>query len=160
MSVMSAYMSRLNGASSSSSCLPSCGDGTTRETSLLDRVGGQDGLKAVVDSFVEKNADDPCIGRLFNGVSRPALAKKTRMMLEGLLGPNLGGSTVYSYSVQGVYRAHRHLQINDADFDVLIANIRETLYAAEGVDHSAVPDILACLAKFRDPCLGRGVWDD
>jgi len=122
---------------------------------LVDQIGGPDVLKTAVEGLVDRLFEDQRIGHFFRNVSKTMLAKKLRMMFEVQYGDN----PVYAFSVQGMYRAHKHFKMGDADFDAFMNNVAAA-FAAAGVAATTVELVVAELQPFRDAVIGRGMWDD
>lgn len=122
---------------------------------LIERVGGQDVIKAVAEELVQRVTADPRLAHHFAGVSHDVLTKKMRMMLESMF----GGADIHGYDVKSMHRVHRHLKLMDADFDAYVGHVAQAVKAG-GVEGKDADEMVAEIAKFRDPVLGRGAWSD
>ena len=122
---------------------------------LVDQIGGPDVLKTAVEGLVDRLFEDQRIGHFFRNVSKTMLAKKLRMMFE----VQYGDSSIYAFSVQGMYRAHKHLKMGDADFEAFMNDVA-VAFSAAGVAATTVELVVADLQPLRDAVIRRGDWDD
>jgi hemoglobin len=92
---------------------------------LLDRLGGAAGLTAIVDRFAEHVTANEATGEAFRkrfqegdvAGLKEKLTAQLRAVAEGTK-PDLG---------HAVQKAHQGLGIQDADFDVMLADLRRAL---------------------------------
>jgi hemoglobin len=100
------------------------------EKKLYDRLGGYDGISAVVDMFADSLFADPKINQFFVGMSddtRNAFKQKNKNLLCNATG---GPCQVISRTAE---QAHHGLGITKGDFDVVADHLQKTL------DHFKVP---------------------
>lgn len=120
--------------------------------SLIDRMGGQSTIDAVVDRFHQRVLGDPQLAGHFDGVDREVLAGHQREFLHGLLSADLGTWP------QRLHDAHRHLHLGDDAFDRIVRHLVDSL-ASTGVPTGAVEELRALLEDMRgsivDPGGGR-----
>lgn len=88
--------------------------------SLFDRLGGLPVLVSVVDDTIDRMVADPRTRRSFDGIK---LAPLKESIVEQLCsvsgGPCLPGETMAN--------AHRDSRITDAEFDLMVAALRDAL---------------------------------
>jgi hemoglobin len=100
------------------------------EKKLYDRLGGYEGISAVVDMFADSLFADPKIKQFFVGMSddtRNSFKQKNKNLLCNATG---GQCQVISRPAD---QAHHGLGITEGDFDVVAGHLKETL------DHFKVP---------------------
>ena len=66
---------------------------------------------------------------------------------------------MYGYNVAGMYRAHMNLTIRESDYDAFMAHVGAAAKDA-GVSAPDVDAIVGEFARFKEPVLGQGVWND
>jgi hemoglobin len=112
------------------------------EISLYYAIGGRAALVAAVDNFFARLLDDPVLGPFFpNGVD-----VKHRSFVVTFLGEALGGPE--RYHGQGLGKAHGHLGITDALFDLTAGHLDATLDEL-GVPRGLVDRIIGVVAGLR-----------
>ncbi len=121
---------------------------TTKEPSLYDRLGGTPGIAAVVDDFVANVAADPAINKRFAGADLPKLK---RLLVEQFCEAS-GGPC--KYSGRSMKESHRGMDIKDAEFNAMAADMTKTL------DKFKVPprekgEVLKLLASMRGDIVGQ-----
>lgn len=91
-------------------------------TSLYDRLGGQDAIKAVVKDLVEVNiAKDTRINVRFANADLPHLEQMlTEQICQGTGGP-------CTYTGKDMKTAHQGMKITDDDFAALVEDLKKSL---------------------------------
>ncbi|WP_308342398.1 group I truncated hemoglobin [Roseobacter insulae] len=89
--------------------------------SLFDKYGGFSTISRIVMSLYDRLLDDDTVGPFFDDVDMPKLVDHQTKFISALL----GGPA--SFSDDHIERAHRHLTVNDAQFDQLKVLVNETL---------------------------------
>lgn len=112
-----------------------------------DRVGGEDGLRRVIDAFVDRMFADFIIGFLFEGKDRDRIK---RHEFE-LAAQHLGGP--FRYAGRPVAPTHRPLRINKGQFRRRLALLR-TVAREHGVPDDVIERWLA-----HDRALERTITD-
>jgi hemoglobin len=95
---------------------------TTVHDAMYRQVGGDAGMKVLVDNFYERLWSDPSLDRYFEGIDGETLKKHQRMFLTYVLGG--GGAT---YEGQPLGSAHAHLNITNEAFDTVGHHLLLTL---------------------------------
>ncbi|MDZ7778406.1 MAG: group 1 truncated hemoglobin [Gemmatimonadota bacterium] len=108
---------------------------------LFQRLGGQDGIAAIVDDIVEAHMENPTIGPRF----RPYAADPDRLSeikghLRTFLSEGSGGPD--AYTGRSMPDTHRGMNISVAEYMAAVDDIMDVLVRNE-VDESARKDVLA-----------------
>ena len=102
--------------------------GDTGKKSLWDRLGGDAGVKQVVDDFVETAVVDPKVnftrGDKYN--LDEAKVKHLKQMLVELISANTGGP-IKKYTGKDMKTAHMDMGITDTEFNALAADLDKAL---------------------------------
>lgn len=96
----------------------------------FDRVGGESGLRRIIDDFVARVFDDVMIGFFFRRVSRARIAEMEYQHAAA----HLGGGV--SYTGRDLGRAHARHPIMGGHFDRRLQILRNTLS-----DHQVPADV-------------------
>ncbi len=112
------------------------GDGAP-QTTVYERIGGGDAIRAAVDLFYRKVLADERVNHHFERVNLPRLKAHQRAMITAVAGgPN-------TYSGASMRDAHDHLEITNGEFDVVVGHLVETLQELgvpqEEIDRLAPP---------------------
>jgi hemoglobin len=92
--------------------------------SLYKRLGGYDALAAVTDDFVGRLVADKQLAPFFGGVSRDSQKRIRQLVLDQLCSVT-GGPCIYIG--RSMRTVHEGLGISDADWDIAIKHLTETL---------------------------------
>lgn len=95
---------------------------TTTHDAMYRTIGGEDGIRQVVDHFYERLWADPELARYFSGIDRERLKHHQRQFLTFALG---GG--VDAYDGASLSSAHADLAITDAAFSRVAWHLTATL---------------------------------
>ena len=95
---------------------------TTVHDAMYRQVGGEAGMKVLVDNFYARLWSDPSLDRYFEGIDGEALKKHQAMFLTYVLG---GGGAAYEGQPLG--SAHADLKITDEAFDTVADHLLMTL---------------------------------
>lgn len=88
---------------------------------LFQRLGGREGVEALVEDLAVRVREDPEIGHYFAEVDEVELNRHRTMFFSALL----GGSE--EYGGRSIRSAHAPFRLSERDFDVFIALITLTL---------------------------------
>jgi hemoglobin len=121
------------------------GGGQAQRT-LYERLGGYNGISAVVDDFADRLFADPKIGKYFVGMgtdTRGMFKQKNKNLVCNVTG---GPCKVISRPAKTV---HAGLGITDAEFDIVVGHLSEALdkYKAPAAEHKELMAIIATLRK-------------
>jgi hemoglobin len=95
-----------------------------QKPSLYKRLGGYDALAAVTDDFVGRLATDPKLAKFFVGHSTDSLHRIRQLVLDQLCAAT-GGPCFYLG--RDMKTTHAGLGITDADWDITVIHLNETL---------------------------------
>ena len=110
--------------------------------SIYEELGGDDFVAAAVEKFYTKLKTDPVVGGFFDGADLARLETHQRMFLTAALGgPD-------AYEGRDMRAAHAHLEITDADFDVFLDHLADTL-AERGAAREKIDEVREALAPLR-----------
>jgi hemoglobin len=123
------------------------GQGTGRDTqgqqqvkkSLFERLGGETGVKAIVDDFVTRAMNDPRVNWTRKGVeggsilhhhsvewnATPANVEQMKKHIAQFLSLATGGPT--HYDGKEIKNAHADMKISNAEFDAAVGDLKATL---------------------------------
>ena len=93
----------------------------SKQTSLYERLGGQQAIVAVVDDFVGNVAADNRINKYFGRTDIPHL----KMELVAQICAGTGGPC--KYTGKSMRDAHHGMGVTDADFSALVGDLTKTL---------------------------------
>jgi len=118
--------------------------------SLIRRLGGDEGVAALVEQLSVHVKTDPIIGPYFRDVDVESLNTHRSVFLSALLGGR------HSYTGKSLPEAHEPFRLGDREFDAFLRVMRETLEASDvsGLDRQA---ILRRLSRLRSDVVSRGV---
>jgi hemoglobin len=112
-------------------------------TSLYERLGGIDAIRAVVDAFVARCAGDSRINRKFERSDIPRLKK----MLVDQVCEATGGQC--TYTGRDMTETHDGMGVTAGEFDALVEDLVVTLEAF-GVPKPEQDELLALLGPMRN----------
>jgi len=99
--------------------------------SLYERLGGYDGVAAIVDDLLPRLLGDPSLAIYWKGKCKDSL-KKDRQLIVEFLGAAFGGPVVYLGRTMKM--SHEGLGITDGEWERFIVHVTETLR------NQAIPD--------------------
>jgi hemoglobin len=119
-----------------------------QEEFLFNRLGGMDGIKAVVDDFVARVAADKRINRFFNQAAADPneMADFKRKLSEQICQATGGPCT---YSGKDMRSAHQGMGITSGDFDALVEDLATSLDYLK-VKQKERNELLGLLAPMKD----------
>ena len=110
--------------------------------STYETIGGDDSVAEAVEKFYAKLQADPVIAEFFSSTDVAKLKSHQRMFLTAALGgPD-------AYEGRDMRAAHAHLPITDADFDLFLQHLGETL-AEIGTAPARIAAVLDAVAPLR-----------
>ena len=111
---------------------------------LYDRLGGKDGVDAIVDVFSKNLLADPRVNKSFKK-SKDGLSHFKEMLSQQIC--QLAGGPC-QYSGKEMKDAHRGMGITDAQFDAVIEDLKLAL-DEKGVSEQDKSEVFAALAPTR-----------
>ena len=110
------------------------------EETLYDRLGQREGIRAVVDDFYDRLADDDSLGPFFQTADMELLREtQTDFLCEAAGGPE-------TYDAAPVREAHRHVPFTPDDIQRAVTLLSESLDAFDVPDDDADKVIQAVAA--------------
>ena len=101
------------------------------EETLYDRLGQREGIRAVVDDFYDRLADDDSLGPFFQTADMELLREtQTDFLCEAAGGPE-------TYDAAPVREAHRHVPFTPDDIQRAVTLLSESLDAFDVPDEDA-----------------------
>ncbi|WP_092734095.1 truncated hemoglobin [Halopenitus persicus] len=123
------------------------------ESTLYDRLGGYDGIRAVVDVFYEKLQDDEELGPFFEDADLEKLREtQTDFLCEAAGGPE-------TYDAEPVREAHLHVPFSPSHIQRAIELLYETLDEFDVSDGDA-DKIVEAIAAYEDELLASPSNDE
>ena len=116
------------------------------QKSLFDRLGGKDGIKAVVDTFVKNVAADKRINKQFAKTTGPRLEHFKAALVDQICEAT-GGDC--KYAGKNMKDAHKGMKITEAQFNALVEDLKMAL-EEKGVGEGERTDLFALLAPMKD----------
>jgi hemoglobin len=110
--------------------------GTSRTSSLYERLGGQATIGPAVEVFYRRVLADPDVAGYFSGVDMPRLIAHQKAFLSTVL----GGPAVFTG--RQLREAHRPFDITDRAYDVVVDHLIATLR-----DLGAAPGLTAAVQE-------------
>jgi hemoglobin len=116
------------------------------QKSLYDRLGGKDGIKAVVDTFVKNVAADKRINKLFAKTTGAKLEHFKQMLIDQICEAT-GGDC--KYTGKSMKDAHKGMKISETQFNALVEDLKMALEEKQ-VGEGERNDLFALLAPMKD----------
>jgi len=127
------------------SCAAAAGAIAERQarSTLYERLGGREAIRAVVTDVVARHRVNPTISRVMEGVDDGHLIEQVTDFLS-----QAGGGEV-SYQGKDMVTAHEHLALTNGDFLAAGGDVQAALKAA-GVGDGEIQEVMCLFASLRD----------
>ena len=112
-------------------------------TTLYERLGGQESIAAVVDSFYERVLTDDRVAHFFENTDM----QKQRAHQTQFLSSVAGGPVTYSGAEMD--EVHTNLDIHQDHFDAIAELLEETMIEFD-LDQAERRDVLEAFARYED----------
>lgn len=119
-------------------------DAAPAERTLYDRLGGKDGVDAIIDAFAKNLIADPRVSKFFKK-SKDGLAHFKQAMAEQICQLAEGSC---QYSGKDMKDAHKGMGIADAQFDAVVEDLKLALDEKGAADQDKA-ELFAALAPMR-----------
>ncbi len=116
------------------------------QKSLYERLGGYDGITAVVEEFMSRLKGDVQLGRFWQNRGDDGIARENQLLIDFLCS-NAGGA-VY-YTGRDMKTAHKGMKISESDWSILIGHCAATMEAVE-VSEKECDEVVAFLSSFKN----------
>ena len=114
------------------------------ERTLYERLGGHDGIRAVVDDFYDRLVDDEAIGPFFQGSDMELLRRtQTDFLCEAAGGPE-------TYDAAPIREAHLHVPFTPEHIQRAVELLEESLNAFDVPEEDADKVVEAVAAYEAD----------
>ncbi|MFB6082853.1 MAG: truncated hemoglobin [Halorientalis sp.] len=118
------------------------------ERTLYERLGGRDGIRAVVDDFYDRLVADDRLGPYFEDADLERLRRtQTDFLCEAAGGPE-------TYDAKPVREAHLHVPFDPADIGRAVELLRESLDAFDVPEEDAEA-VVEAVAAYEEELLDR-----
>ena len=125
---------------------------SAEETSLYDRIGGEEGIAGMVDDFYGRVLANPDLKPFFENVPMERLLNMQREFF----GAATGGPVVYSG--KPIAHVHRPLGIKRRHFQQFTEILIETLQE-KGIDEQEILDLISRVNVYADEIVGESTVD-
>lgn len=115
---------------------------TTQKPSLYERLGGEQGLRKIVNDILEKNFSNPKIGHHFKNVDMD----KLKQLVFEFFSMGIGGPHIYTG--RDMRSAHAHLGISQRDFSLGNDDVSEAL-KENGVSKAEIDEVIGILNSMK-----------
>ena len=117
--------------------------GEAQPSTVYERIGGADAIRAAVDLFYRKVTADDRVNHHFEGINLARLKAHQRAMITAVAGgPN-------QYSGRSMQDAHAHLNVTQEEFDVVVGHLVGTLNEL-GVPQDEIDRLAPPVLALRD----------
>jgi len=115
---------------------------------IYQEIGGRDAVEAVVDDFYDRVLNDEQLRPYFEETDMTDLRSHQIQFISAVTGGPV------EYTGEEMRAAHDHLDIAEADFDLVGQYLKEAL-EENGVAEDDVAAIMADVVALKEPVLGR-----
>ncbi|MFC0775502.1 group I truncated hemoglobin [Terrimonas alba] len=115
---------------------------TTQKPSLYERLGGEQGLRKIVNDILDKNFSNPKIGHHFKNVDMD----KLKQLVFEFFSMGIGGSHIYTG--RDMRSAHADLGISQRDFSLGNDDVSEAL-KENGVSKAEIDEVIGILNSMK-----------
>ncbi|APX23578.1 MAG: group 1 truncated hemoglobin [Rhodobacteraceae bacterium] len=123
------------------------------EQTLYSRLGGQPGIKGLVDDIIEAHMNNPTLGpRFLPYREKPAELDAAKAHLCDFLGAGSGGPE--EYTGRDMVAAHRGMNISAAEYMAALDDIMTTL-ADHEIDDQTCKDVLMISFTLKSEIMGQ-----
>lgn len=113
------------------------------ETSLFERLGGEDGIHEITREIVRLHDQNDALTRIMDGVDRDRLARRVaQFIISGTGGPPI-------YEGRDLVSAHAHLDLTNAHFLSAGGDVIQAM-KNEGCTEGEIQEIVCILVSLRD----------
>ena len=127
-------------------------ENNANEKSLYERLGGTEGIGAIVHEVIENHMINPAIKARFLPLKDDAehLAEVKKHVIEFFV---MGSGGPQQYSGKDMHSAHVGMNINQGEYMCVIDDIMSALNK-NNIDEQSKKDVLAILYSLKDQMIG------
>ena len=115
---------------------------------LYERLGGESGVRKIVNDVLDKNQSNPKIGHYFDDVDMDKLKNTVfEFFSMGIGGP-------HQYTGKDMVAAHEGLNISDAEFELGNEDTVEALQE-NGIENEEIEEVVGILNSMRGDVVGK-----
>ena len=123
-------------------------------TTLLERLGGESAVNAVVDKFYDKVFSDTALARFFANTNFTQQRQRQKRFLIQLMAGKMPDPATYMRNAHRKYVTE--MGLGDEQFDIVAGHLVATLKEFK-VPEALIAEVGAALESLRDPVLDRAV---
>ncbi len=116
------------------------------EKTLYERLGGYEGIVAIVNEFMPRLKEDPQLGRFWAHRGEDGYARENQLLVDFLCASS-GGPTFYSG--RDMKTAHKGMKISEADWSILLGHCAATMEACNAAQQEC-DEVVAFLSSFEN----------
>lgn len=116
------------------------------QKSLYERLGGYEGITAIVEEFMPRLKGDPQLGRFWQNRGDDGVAREYQLLIDFMCS-SAGGSTYYAG--RDMKTAHKGMKINESDWSILLGHCAATMEAVEASQQEC-DEVVAFLSSFKN----------
>lgn len=119
------------------------------DATLYERLGGEEGVRTIVEGTIDRHLENPEVVAYFQHIDHEWLIDSViAFFTAGTGGPN-------NYAGADMVTAHKHLKLNDAEFDTAVADVLASVKAS-GAPQDAYDEVAVILESFRGQVVMQG----
>ena len=120
----------------------------TEKATLYIRLGGEEGIRKIVNDTLDKNYNNPDIGHHFQNVDMDQLKQRVFEFF------SMGTGGPHQYTGKDMVAAHTGLNISKRDFDLADLDTIEAM-KENGVAEAEIQEVIGILGSMRPDVIGK-----
>ncbi|MEE9395777.1 MAG: group 1 truncated hemoglobin [Methylococcales bacterium] len=116
------------------------------QESLYDRLGGYEGITAIVEEFMSRLKGDSQLGRFWNNRGDDGIARENQLLIDFLC--SSAGGSLY-YTGRDMKTAHKGMKISESDWSILIGHCAATMNSVQASQREC-DEVVAFLSGFKN----------
>lgn len=121
---------------------------TSPKLSLYERLGGEPGLRKIVNDILDKNFNNPLIGHYFRNID---MGKLKQLVFE-FFSMGIGGP--HQYTGRDMRSSHAAMKISDEDFESGNDDVLQVL-EENGIGEAEQNEMIAILNSMKGDVVGQ-----
>lgn len=119
-----------------------------KQASLYERLGGEAGIRKIANDVLDKNKNNPKIGRHFKEVNMQQLKQ---LVFEFF---SMGTGGPHQYTGRDMVTAHKGLNISENDFEIGNTDIIEAMESL-GISSTEINEVIDILNSLKGDVVGK-----